>query len=59
MSFSYWDWISLHALYLGLWVLSLKSYLKKLSVGDFPGIPVVRTLSSQCSGPGLDSWSGN
>lgn len=41
VSFYYWDWISLHALYLGLLVVSLKSYLKKLSLGAFPGSPVL------------------
>ena len=27
--------------------------------GDFPGDPVGKTPSSQCSGPGFDPWSGN
>ena len=26
---------------------------------DFPGGPVVKTLCSQCRGPGLDPWLGN
>ena len=26
---------------------------------DFPGGPVVKTLCSQCMGPGFDPWSGN
>ena len=26
---------------------------------DFPGGPVVKTLCSQCRGPGFDPWSGN
>ena len=27
--------------------------------GDFPGGAVVKTLCSQCRGPGFDPWSGN
>ena len=27
--------------------------------GDFPGGPVVKTLRSQCRGPGIDPWLGN
>ena len=27
--------------------------------GDFPGGPVVKTLHSQCRGPGFNPWSGN
>ena len=27
--------------------------------GDFPGGPVAKTPSSQCRGPGFDTWSGN
>ena len=27
--------------------------------GGFPGGPVVKTLHSQCRGPGFDPWSGN
>ena len=27
--------------------------------GDFPGGTVVKTLRSQCRGPGFDPWSGN
>ena len=26
---------------------------------DFPGGPVVKTLYSQCRGPGFNPWSGN
>ena len=26
---------------------------------DFPGGPVIKTLCSQCMGPGFDPWSGN
>ena len=26
---------------------------------DFPGGAVVKTLRSQCRGPGFDPWSGN
>ena len=26
---------------------------------DFPGGPAVKTLHSQCRGPGFDPWSGN
>lgn len=52
MSFYYWDWISLHALYLGLLVLSLKSYLKKLSLGDFPGSPVLGLRAPSAAGLG-------
>ena len=26
---------------------------------DFPGGSVAKTLHSQCTGPGLDLWSGN
>ena len=26
---------------------------------DFPGGPAVKTLCSQCRGPGFDPWSGN
>ena len=53
MSFYYRDWISLHALYLGLLVLSLKSYLKKLSLGDFPGSPVLGLWAPIAVGLGL------
>ena len=28
-------------------------------LGEFPGSPVIRTLSSHCQGPGFDPWSGN
>ena len=27
--------------------------------GEFPGIPVVRTLCFHCSGPRFNPWSGN
>ena len=29
-----------------------------LLIGDFPGGPVVKTLHFQCSGRGVDPWSG-
>ena len=32
---------------------------QKTTSGDFPGGPVVKTLRSQCRGPGFHPWSGN
>ena len=32
---------------------------KKVCCGNFPGGPVAKTLLSQCTRPGFDSWSGN
>ena len=41
--------------------LSFRSFFLKYVIyfWNFPGGPVARTLCSQCSGPGLDPWSGN
>jgi len=33
--------------------------LLKLGQRDFPGGPAVKTLGSQCKGPGFDLWPGN
>ena len=43
-----------------MWNLK-KIYTKELiyKTGEFPGGPVVKTLHSQCRGPGFDPWSGN
>ena len=32
---------------------------EQCNVREFPGGPVVRTLSFQCRGPGFDPWLGN
>ena len=39
------------------WILALA--IKQVRCWDFPGGPVVRTLSFQCWGPGFDPWLGN
>ena len=39
--------------------LSVPVPLLKNSFRDFPGDPVAKTLCSQWTGPGFDSWSGN
>ena len=33
--------------------------VNNVAVGDFPGGPVAKTLSSQCSGPRFNHWLGN
>ena len=30
-----------------------------MTLGDFPGGPVVKIPHSQCRGPGFDPWSGS
>ena len=44
-----------------LWLVSNTDdvSLKLLSLGDFPGGPVVKTLQFQCKGHRFDPWSGN
>ena len=37
----------------------LEIILKTNYLGDFPGDPVAKTLSSQCKGPGFSPWSRN
>ena len=35
------------------------THMKSMSLRDFPGGPVAKTLSSQCRGPRFDPWSGS
>ena len=38
---------------------SFTQVFKIYNAGDLPGGTVVRTLCSQCRGPGFEAWSGN
>ena len=42
------------------WGEPLKGFaFQKRSLQDFPGVPVAKTLNSQCREPGFEPWSGN
>ena len=42
-----------------LFSISIVLQLKNVMEQDFPGGPLVKTLSSHCRGPRCDPWSGN
>ena len=53
-------WTSTVYIEIDLVISPVRKLFTENSTGrDFPGGPAVKTLRSQCRGPGFDPWSGN